>query len=552
MTEVESSRPALSLSGNLSRRGFLTGSGLMVASALGVAACAPSASNNNTGPAQAGGILRIAQLADPKSLDPIIDPARPGIGLLGQTLDGLLNRDRTFREAAPGLAGNPPQNPDPLTYIFSLNTDVKFHDGTPVSTDDVLFTFERLLNPSYKATSGALYQANIASVTAEGNNIVIKLKQPWPIFLSFVTAIHTKVVQKSVVESAGDKYGTSVWSGTGPFKITEWRRGEQVTLANAKGNSPQGSAYLDGIVYRTIPDSTARISALLADEVDVVYLPGFKDMAQFENNDRFKVVKTPSATYTSIIINTRLPQFADPKVRRALSIAIDRNALVKSFFYGYATVAGDLFPPDHWAHDPSITVPFDPAQAKRLLSEAGITDANPLTFEMLVNNNDRVFIEQATAIQGFYKDIGVRMTLRPTEYTALIAFLQGGLAKWPEQAQMAMTELQPLRGTAYEFSYYLMGKNGPFNFNGFNKPGGYQRPDLEQKMLEATAFSDYVEAERAKAKPLYSEISKAILEDPVELRLNWWNLVNVMNSRVQDWVPANSDNNQLAKVWLSK
>src|SRR5690606_30255462 len=126
-----------------------------------------------------------------------------------------------------------------------------------------------------------------------GNNIVIKMKQPWPIFLSFVTAIHTKVVQKSVVEAAGDEYGNSVWSGTGPFKIESWNRGDRVTLVNAQGNSPQGPAYLDRIEYLTIPESSARSAALLAGEIDVVYVPSFSDIPQFEDDERFQVVAAP-------------------------------------------------------------------------------------------------------------------------------------------------------------------------------------------------------------------------------------------------------------------
>lgn len=540
----------------LTRRRLLLGTGLVTAGALGgsLLGCGPNTSTNpgsTVGPPRSGGTLRIGQLADPRSLDPIIDPTRPGIGLLGQTLDGLLNRDRTFTETQEGLSGMPSQ-PDELTYVFPLRTDVTFHDGSPVTPEDVIFTFHRLLDPAYGATSGALYQANIESVTADGNNIVIKMKQPWPIFLSFVTAIHTKVVQKSVVEAAGDEYGNSVWSGTGPFKIESWNRGDRVTLVNAQGNSPQGPAYLDRIEYLTIPESSARSAALLAGEIDVVYVPSFSDIPQFEDDERFQVVAAPSATYTSVIINTRRAPFTDRRVRRALSIAIDRQALVDSFFYGYATVAGDLFPPNHWAHDPSITVPYDPDEARRLLTEAGFTREKPLEFEMLVNSNDRIFMDQATAIQAFYEEVGVRITLRPTEYSALVSILVGGLNEWPENAQMAMTELQPLRGTAYEFSYYLLGSGGPFNLSGFNKPGGYQRPDLEEKMANAAKLSDFIDEEREQAKPLYAEISREILEDPVELRLNWWSLVNLLSARVQNWVPANADNNQLAQVWLSE
>lgn len=539
----------------ITRRKLLAAAGLVGAGALaGAAGCGGSspAGNGATASPRPGGTLRIGQVADPRSLDPIIDPGRPGIGLLGQTMDGLLNRDRTFREIEPGIAPGMPDNPDPLTYIFSLRGDVTFHDGSPVTPDDVVFTWQRLLDPDWGATSGGLYQANIESVTADGNDIIIRLKQPWPIFLSFVTSIHTKVVQRSVVEAAGEEFGNTVFSGTGPFRIEQWRRGEQVSLVNADNNSPQGEAYLDGIIYRTIPESSARTAALLADEIDVIYQPAFSDIGQFEGDDRFEVITAPSSTYTGIVFNTGSPLVQDARVRRALSYAIDRQALVDSFFYGYATVATDLFPPDHWAHSADVSVPFDPAEAERLLAEVGYDESNPLTFDMLVNNNDQVFIDQATAIQAFYEQIGVRMNLRPTEYSALVGFMQGGPDAWPEDAPMGMTSLQPLRGTAYEFAYYLLGRDGPFNFNYFNKEGGAQNEQLEEQMAAAAELSDYIEEERAEAKRMYSEISRGLIEDPPELRLNWWDMVNITNSRVQNWVPANADNNLLAQVWLSE
>ncbi|MGH3683372.1 MAG: ABC transporter substrate-binding protein, partial [Natronosporangium sp.] len=429
--------------------------------------------------------------------------------------------------------------------------DVTFHDGSPVTVDDAVFTWQRLLDPDSGATSGALYQANIESVTAQDGNLVVRLKQPWPIFLSFVTAIHTKVVRKQVVEAAGDEYGNSVWSGTGPFKIDQWRRGEQVRLVKADNTSPQGTAYLDEIVYRTMPEASSRTAALLAGEIDVVYQPAFSDLAQFEGDDRFQVITAPSSTYTGIVFNTGSPLVNDARVRRALSYAIDRQALVDSFFYGYAAVAGNLFAPDHWAHDPQISVPFDPAAARALLAEVGYDEANPFALTMLVNNNDPIFVDQATAIQAFLQDIGVRLELRPTEYSALVGFMQGGPEAWPAEAPAAMTSLQPLRGTAYEFAYYLLGKDGPFNFNYFNKPEGAQNPELERQMAAAAELSDYIEAEREQARQLYAEISRGLIEDPPELRLNWWDLVNVTSTRVQDWVPANADNNLLAQVWLS-
>ena len=523
------------------RRTFLRGA--LATSVAGpsllVAACG---SSGDAGGGTAATSLTIGVESDPKSLSEIIDPG-VGIRLLAQTQDGLLNRSRDYKSIVPGIATALPKHPDDRTYVFTLRDGVVFHDGTPVTADDVVYTFKRLMTDK-TVTFGVLYSTNIEKVTAKDDKTVeFKLKNPWPIFLSLMSGNHAKIVNRKVVERAG--YGTKHWSGTGPFEVTEWIKGNRVTLERARhANSPQGKAKLAKIDVRTILDPQARVAALKSGQIDVLLEPDLKDVQQFKSDSRFNVVETSGALMTLVFFKTSIPPFDKPEVRKAISLAIDREALVDSFFYGHGSAAGDLFPDWHWAHDDGIRVVRDVEQARQLLKRAGF-DGKPLSFTAFVKNSKDV-VDQATAVQAQLEEAGIEMKISPMEYTTQAALLTKGPEEWP--SPVAIAQIEPLRGTAYEFSLYEYGSIGPLNFTDFNKPGGRQRPDVEKLMNRAAALSDVDDEHNAQAKPLWAEVSKLLNDDPPQLRLTFKNRVDITTSDVDDWKAAIFDASGWAPV----
>lgn len=487
--------------------------------------------------------LVIAAEADPKSLNEIIDPGQ-GIRELVNTQDGLLNRSGDYRTVVPGLATDLPEMPDDLTYKFTLREGVSFHNGDPLTAHDVVYSLLRLKN-NPKASFGALYRDTVESVEAlDDRRIVIKTTRPYSIFTSLLSGNHTKIVNKKLVERPG--YGNRLWSGTGPFEVSEWAKGDHVTLKKArKANSPQGEARLDEVVFRTVPDPSARLQALRSGQVDVALHPDYKDISEFEDSSDYKVVKVRGSSQTLMTFKTSMKPFDKREVRLAMSLAINRKRLVEDFFYGYASVSGDLFPTWHWAHDKSIPVPYDPDKAKSLLSSVGFDSKNPLTFTAMILQ-DKLFLDQATAIQGQLKEIGVRMKIRPVEYTTLSAITASGPNKW--LGPVAMFRITPLRGTSYEFSYYQYGKEGGLNRSDFNKKGGLQRPDIEQALLDVTSESDWNEQRDKKQKPAWSKLCQKIADDPPQLILNYWDRVSLVSKDVKDWTGAVYDLIQLQPV----
>lgn len=525
----------------LTRRSLLRGGLVIGALALSpsvLSACGGSPSSNGSGSKR----LIIAMEGDAQTLNEIIDPGI-GIRILNNTQDGLLNRSLDYREIVPGLA-DMPERPDDLTYRFTLKEGVTFHTGDPVTADDVVYTLTRLMTDE-RASFGGLYRDNVATVEAEDTRtVVITTKTPYPIFLSLLSGNHTKIVKQGIVERP--EYGVSVWCGTGPFEITEWTKGDHITLKKAtKANSPQGEARVDEVVFRVIPDAAARISALRAGQVDAVIQPSYKDLSRFQDSEGFQLKELQGSDQTLMLFKTSIPPFDQREVRKALSLGINRQALVDDFFYGHATVAGDLFPTWHWAHDPSIEQPYDPEAARDLLAQAGFNASNPLRFVCMVLQ-DQLFLDQATAIQDQLTEIGAEMEIQSVEYTTLSALTAKGPEEWLGPA--AMMRITPIRGTAYEFSYYQYSSRGPLNRTDFNKPGGVQRPDIEELLVATAAEADWGGERDGQTKPAWSEVSQLILDDPPQLLLNYWNRVSLMTDQVEDWSSAVFDLIQVAPM----
>ncbi len=559
------------MTGNLTRREFLKRTAIVgagVAALPLLEACAPSSTPTPASPTAApaatkppaaatpkrGGTLSVAQNAAPKSLTTVIDPGKPGIHILNQTEEGLLGRDEKFN-VVPILATGMPENPDPLTYIFKIRQDVKFDNGQPLTSDEVKYGFERLIDPKYKSTFGQVYRDNIASMeTPDKYTIIFKLKQPWPIFLSFVAGNHPK----AQLRSAGDNpdFGIKVFSGTGPFKVTEWVQGDHVTIVrndNYYRMAPDGKPfpYLDKVVYKVIPEDSTAMAALETGQVDVILDPPFKELKRLASDPKYKVYRSAAANGQLVTINCGVPPLDDRRVRKAISLAINRQEIVDTVWYGYADVAGDFFPADHWAHDPSLNEEYSVDKAKALLKEAGYSDSKQLEFT-LIPLNEAAMMDTAVLIQTQLAKAGMKVNIRPMEYTAVNAMLVKPQKEWLGNA--VLERITPLRGTAYEFTYYQYGadKRGALNDEGYNRVAGAMNPAAETLMNSMTQYSDFIESDRVKAKPLYKQLSQYIMEDQPRLRLVWWNNADVTSAQVMAWTPAQGDVNLLTGTWLNR
>ena len=292
--------------------------------------------------------------------------------------DGLFRFDDAMR-LQPSLATDYTQ-PDDVTYDIKLRDDVTFHDGSPFTAADVVSTFDRISNDAELKSKQRSYVSNVASVTAAGDHEVrIVLKQPDASFLKALASI-IFITPKSVIEAVGNvEFGKNP-VGSGPFVLGSWVEGDSIVLkANCDywGEAPIPSQ----VEFRFIAEPATQISSLQSGEIDIATKVAPDLAAALEGSSDVGVEATNGNQTFYMSMNTFEGAFADERVRRALNLAIDKQAITDQLLGGFGTPVGQIYSSTVFGYSPGIEpYPYDPEGAKALLAEAGIGDGVAIEF----------------------------------------------------------------------------------------------------------------------------------------------------------------------------
>lgn len=352
------------------------GAAALAAVTLAIAGCAPAGGNGTEEPAGdpvSGGTLTWGVPAEPSAggIDPMVASAIAAEVIDSIAYDTLLTRDDEGK-VEPALATEWEQT-DELTWVFQLRDDVTFSDGSPFDAGDVVYSFETRADGGSNAT----YLSSMASVEATGDHeVTFHFSQPDGTFLDAVSARQTFfIVSEEGYGSASEEERQTLTAGTGAFQVTEWNQGVSVTMEkneNYWGEEP----YLDKIVFELYPDENTLLAAVQQGSVQAAsFIDG--SLAQQAGSSGFTMGEAAFRQNLAIYINPEAGPLADVNVRRAFSLALDRQALVDTAMLGNAGIsfvppAGDPGAPD------AASLPYyerDVDEAKRLLEEAG--EPNP-------------------------------------------------------------------------------------------------------------------------------------------------------------------------------
>ncbi len=338
-----------------------------LAAMLLAAAAAPSRADAQTPPApKAGGAITVAAIANPDGLDPHRSPADSTFVITMNIFDGLVAANPKG-ELLPALAERWNISGDGLTYTLQLRRGVTFHGGKPFTSADVKYSLARMAEKG-KSPHAADY-AVIASVeTPSATTVKITLSHPSARFLSDLAYGWAAIVP----EGAGDDLGRKP-AGTGPFRFVEWVPDSHITLVKNGSYFLVGRPYLDEVLFKVIPDETARVTALRAGEVDLADRIPPQMVGDLRANRQLRVETYASNTLSELAINAAQKPFDDIRVRRALFHAIDRKAVLDGANFGYGRLIGSFMPPiiGEYYVDLNGRYPYDLARAKALLAEAG-------------------------------------------------------------------------------------------------------------------------------------------------------------------------------------
>lgn len=389
--------------------------------------------------------------SNPSSFNPQLDTSGTTADASAHQLyDRLIEFDVESGNIVPGLADSWRVSANGLRYIFQLKKDVNFH-STPYFTpsrrfnaDDVLFSIERWRSSEhpYHFVSGGMYpyfqsldlNNNIKSVRrVNGYRVEINLRQPDSSFLAnlatdFAVILSAEYGQQLLVEGTPELIDTMP-IGTGPYKFVEFRKnhfiryGQHENYWRHKVNNQQ-------LVFDITPRSALRLAKLLTGECDISAFPAQSELDIVRENERLTLLEKPGLNVGFWAFNTQREPFNNPKVRRALAMAIDKTTLLDTVYFGSATRAISITPPTSWAYQSDgDDIRYNPVQARNMLRSSGVEEGFRMTIwampvQRAYNPNA---MKMAKLMQGYLAEVGIEVTIVSYDWVTFRSNLQAGM-----------------------------------------------------------------------------------------------------------------------------
>ena len=331
----------------------------------------------------------------------------------------------------PGLAKSWDVSGDGLTYTFHLQEGVKFQNGADFTADDVVYTVNRMMDPKtlakntdfmdmikgakarYEDTTGAI--TSVEGVKAVDDlTVEITLEAPFGSFLANIATPGCAIYDRETTEAAGDQFGVDPAKciGTGPFQVTKWERGVEVDLVT-NPNYFKGASKMDGIKFMIVPDEDTQRMMFETGKVDVFNFEyGPSQLDYFLNTGDFKdrIVSGKRAGTYYYLFNESIPPLDNPKVRQALFMAIDRQAILDALYSGKGVVANAFVPEGVLGHNAAAPeIKYDPAAAKALLAEAGYPNGFDMETAQFADSSSTQQVNEI--VQSYLAEIGVNLTI---------------------------------------------------------------------------------------------------------------------------------------------
>ena len=431
-----------------------------------------------SGAAHADAVLNRGNRVEPSTLDPAKTRTQYERAIAGDLFEGLVTYSADGR-IVPGVAAVWQIEPGGLRYQFRLQPGISWSDGTPITADDVMFSFRRLLDPKVASpvaqllyviknaravNTGALPPSALGVSAYETDTVIIDLEAPAPYFLQVAANAFAGIVPRKVVEKAGDAWTrpeTMVTSGA--FTLKSWQPNDKIVLAKNPKFHDARNVKLDGVNYIPTSDLSAAVTRFKAGELDmqIEFPTGQIDMLRETLPKDVRLTPAPLTYY--LAVNTGNPKLSDARVRRALSLAIDRDVLVEKVLRTGERAASSFVPPSIANYTPPRMDFIGKSEAERLnearklLADAGYGSGKILRIRYSHSNNQE-FRRLAVVIAGMWKRIGVEVQLHAAESASYFSDLrQGdfelGFVAWLADFNDAVNFLGVLQSTSTATNY---------------------------------------------------------------------------------------------------
>jgi len=445
--------------------------------------------------------------SSPTNLDPRvgIDAQSERIGEL--LFDALLTRDEHLN-VQPGLAERW-EIPDPLTYIFHLHRGVTFHDGRPLTSRDVKWTFDSLLEGKIRSTKSAAYRFVDHIEAPDEFTVVFYLKEPKATLLWNLSEGASGIVPYGALDEI-----TRNPMGSGPFKFVSAEQDKEVVVER-NDNYWGARARLSRVRFTVVPDATTRALELRKGSADAAINALTSDtIVALEREANLQVERAPGTVLSYLAFNLRDRTLQDVRVRQAIAYAIDRRPLLEYIWRGFAQPARSVLPPQSWAYDPDVTgYPHNPEKARQMLDAAGYGARDGVRFHLTMKTSTEESTRLLAAVlQQQLRDVGIALDIRTFEFATFFADVTSGAFQVYSLRWIGGNEDPDI----FEYSFH----SNRFPPEGANR-GFYSNPRIDSLIDEARRETDQNARRR-----LYFEVQEMLAQD--EPYINLWYFDNVL------------------------
>ena len=500
-----------------------------------------------------GGTLIFGRNADSQFLDPVLNELNVDIWILTNLYSTLILPTADAKGLRPGLATEWSASADGKTFTLKLRPGVKFADGSPLTTDDVVWSLNRARDPNKGVWNFLL--ASIQTVSAQGDDtIVLGLKAPDPTLPAALATFNSAIMPHKLFDAAkGKSEEDKAHSfaehpvGTGPFVLGTWQRGSKMVLKRnpyywADGADGKKLPYLDEVDLQVVPDDATRILQLQGGQIDVSEFIPYERVKELKANPSLTMALFPSTKIDYLQLNAK-PKLlngtsnplADERVRKALNYAINKQAIIGIVTHGLGTPMRSYVPSTTPLFaDQGPAYPYDLAKAKALLAEAGMSGGFPLS--VIVQSGKADDVSTLAAIQQMWAQLGVKLTIQQQDSATMDDRMHKG--DFQIRTNYWTNDIaDPSEITSY-FAYYP---------NDHNNYSDWHDPAID-KLFEASQ----VEQASAKRAEQYKQIQSLYMKAAPMFFLYESPFAAAMRKQVKDFYQIPLGNDVFEKAYIEK
>jgi len=473
-------------------------------------------------------------IGEASTLIPVLASDSASHSVAGQIYNGLVKYDKDLKIVGD-LAESFDVSADGLTITFHLRKGVKWHDGTPFTARDVLYTHRVIIDPK-TPTAYAEDFKQVKSISApDDHTIKVHYDKPFaPALASWGTSILPAhlLEGQDITKSPLARHPV----GTGPYRFKEWIAGQKIVL-DANPEYFEGRPYLDRYIYRIIPDTSTMYMEMKAGAIDLMSLTPVQYARQTTSrqfSSRFNKFRYPSSGYLYMGYNLRHPLFGDKRIRQAITAAIDKDELIQGVLFGMGQKAHGPIVPGRWAYNPNVKdMGYDPKHAAELLAQAGwkeknadgilVKDGKSFQFTILTNQGNQQRLMSAQIIQQRLKYVGIDVKIRIVEWAT---FLKEYIDKGKFEVVMLAWNISQ-DPDMYDVWHSSKTNPGELNFVGF------KNAEVDRLLVEGRGTFDI-----EKRKQAYFRIQEILAEEQPYTFLYVPDALPVVSARIRGVEPA--------------